>query len=65
MRHADGGVADAVKEFGGIAVKVFIKSDFAEPRAVKTDFIGNAVKSFCSLGVDGSFILMRVENNFA
>ena len=64
MRHSDRRVADTVKEFSGIAVKVFIKSDVAETRTVKTDFIGYAVKSFCNLGVDGSFILMRVENNF-
>lgn len=64
MCHSDRRVTDTVKEFSRITVKVFIKSDVAEARAVKSDFIGYAVKSFCSLGVDGSFILMRVENNF-
>jgi hypothetical protein len=65
VRHTNGCVADTIKEFGGIAIKFFIKSNLVESRSAKADFIGDTVKSFCSLGINGSFILMRVENNFA
>lgn len=64
MSHADSCVANTVKELGGIAIKVLIKKDGAEARALKTYFIGNTIKSLCRFRIDRSFVLMRVENNF-